>query len=144
MKYKLDQDSIHDNFFDNTRLLGIIAPIKNYTFCWHLNNILGVNFTLNSDIEIQTRKKNRDYFFEVYEWKEPESYLTHYLYNNQFDGEYLLPELRNMDFLWLMKGDWVEDEKCNQIINGIKLVTGVQFVTELSDDQIKNKTNLIY
>ena len=144
MKLKLDQDTLNNDFFDNTRILGIMAPIKNYLFCWQINNTLGIEFRLNNEVEIHLRKKKRDYFFNLYEWGEPESYLTHYLYHNQYDGEYLLPEFRNFDFLWLMKGDMVEDEKFIKITAAIKSIESVQLVAELSSEQIKNKGNMVF
>ena len=144
MKLKLDQDTLNNDFFDNTRLLGIMAPIKNYLFCWKLNNELGLEFRLSNDVDIHVKRKKRDYYFNFYEWTEPESYLTHYLYHNQNDGEYLLPEFRNMDFLWLMKGDWVEDEKLNQMIAAIRNIQDVQLVAELTPKQIKNKGNMVF
>jgi len=144
MKLKLDQDLLNEDFFENTHLLGIIAPIKNYFFCWQLNNELGVEFRLNNEVEIHLIKKKRDYFFNIYEWSETETSLTHYLYHNQFDGEYLLPEFRNMDFLWLMKGDLIEKNKLHQIIAGIKNIQSVQLVAELTSEKIKNKGNMIF
>ena len=144
MKLKLDQDLLNEDFFENTHLLGIIAPIKNYFFCWQLNNELGVEFRLNNEVEIHLIKKKRDYFFNIYEWSETETSLTHYLYHNQFDGEYLLPEFRNMDFLWLMKGDLIEKNKLHQINAGIKNIQRVQLVAELTSEKIKNKGNMIF
>ncbi len=144
MKLKLDQSNFNEDFFDTTRLLGIIAPIKNYFFCWQVNSVLGTEFKLNNEIEIQLTRKKRDYFFNVYEFNEPETALTHYIYHNHFDGEYLLPEFRNMDFLWLMKGELVDEEKCNWIINAIKTITGVQLVAELTNEKIKNKENMVF
>jgi hypothetical protein len=144
MKLVLDQEPLTIDFFSNTRLLGIMAPIKNHLFCWQINNTLGIKFRLNNDIEIHRRKKNRDYYFNVYEWAESENYLTHYLYYNKCDGEYLLPEFRNMDFLWLMKGEWVDNEQCKIIVNGIKSIDGVQLVAELTNEKIKNKEFLIF
>ncbi len=144
MKLRLDQDSLNEDFFDNTHLLGIIAPIKNYFFCWQLNNELGIKFRLNNEVEIHLRKKKRDYYFNIYEWSEIETSVTHYLYHNQFDGEYLLPEFRNMDFLWLMKGDMVAKEKLKQIIGGIKNIPSVQLVAELTTEKIVNKGNMIF
>ncbi|MEJ7684957.1 MAG: hypothetical protein WKG06_45350 [Segetibacter sp.] len=41
-----------------------MAPIKNYQFCWQLNNLLGYKFRLNTEIDKQLRKKNRQYFFQ--------------------------------------------------------------------------------
>jgi hypothetical protein len=144
MKLKLDQDTLNNDFFDNTRLLGIMAPLKNYFFCWQVNNVLGVKFRLNSDAELHLRKSRRDYYFNLYEWTEPESYLTHYIYHNQNDGNFLLPEFKNMDFLWLMKGDMVEDEKIGTIATAIRNISGVQLVAELTSEQIKNKGNMMF
>lgn len=144
MKLRLNVDELNDDFFEDTRLLGITAPVKNYQFCLQLNNLLGYDFRLNPAIEIQLRKKERSYFFGVYESKEPNCSLTHYLYHNQYDGEYLLPEFRHMDFLWLMKGDLVDDEKCNWIRQSVKTLNGIQLVAELTNEQIKNKGNMVF
>lgn len=144
MKLKLDIDSLNEDFFEDTRLLGIIAPVKNFQLCWKLNNLLGFNFRLNADIEIHLKKRTRSYYFNIYESKEPNSFLSHFLYHNQFDGEYLLPEFKHMDFLWLMKGDSVENEKCNWIKEAVKSIAGVQLVTELTNEQIKTKGNMVF
>ena len=144
MKLKLDVDLLNEDFFEDTRLLGIIAPVKNFQLCWKLNNLLGFNFRLNADIEIHLKKRTRSYYFNIYESKEPNSFLSHFLYHNQFDGEYLLPEFKHMDFLWLMKGDSVEDEKCNWIKAAVKSIAGVQLVTELTNEQIKTKGNMVF
>jgi predicted transcriptional regulator len=69
---------------------------------------------------------------------------VHYLYHNQFDGEYLLPEFKHMDFLWLMKGYKVEEEKCNWIKQSVKTISGVQLVVELTNEQIKAKGNMVF
>ena len=44
MKLKIDNESIAQEFFENAVLLGIVAPIKDYLFSWHLNQIFGFNF----------------------------------------------------------------------------------------------------
>src|SRR5215510_701842 len=123
-KFVLDIKGMTDSFFDDTRLLGIMAPVKDYQFCWHLNSSIGLDFRVNHDLEIKLIKKGRDYFFSVYEYTEPTKFLSHYVYNNQFDGEYLLPEFRHLDFLWLMKGDVVSDELLLQTSQSIKSIHG--------------------
>jgi hypothetical protein len=121
-----------------------MAPVKDYQFCWHLNNTIGLNFRLNNDLEIKLVRKGRNYFFSVYEYKEPTRSLFHYVYNTKFDGEYLLPEFKHLDFIWLMKGDAVSDETMQETINTIKSFNGVQLVTELTIEQVKNKENLFF
>jgi hypothetical protein len=144
MKLRLDVEEMNDGFFEETRLLGITGATKNYQFCILLNNKLGFNFRLNPEIEIVLKRKGRSYYFSVYQYKEPNTNLVHYLYQNQFDGEYLLPEFKHMDFLWLMKHEMVEEEKCNWIKQIVRNIHGVQMVVELTNEQIKNKGNMVF
>jgi hypothetical protein len=143
-KLLLDTVKLTDDFFDDTRLLGIMAPVKDYQFCWHLNTTMGMDFRINNEIEIQLNKKKRNYFFAVYEFSEPTGSLCHFVYNNQFDGEYLLPEFRHLDFLWLMKGDAVKDEALQTTIESIRSIAGVQLVVELTNEKIRNKEHLVF
>lgn len=131
-------------FFEDTRLLGIVTTIKDYRFCWKLNKMLNLDFRINPEIEIQLKRKNRNYFFSVYNYFEPNSFLSHYLYNNVFEGEYLLPEFKHLDFLWLMKYDSVSDEYIKQLLPLLRDIPEVQLVIELSPEKIKNKERLLF
>jgi hypothetical protein len=144
MKLILDSKGLTDCFFEETKLLGIMAPIKDYQFCWQINNLIGVDFRINNDIEIQLTRKQRNYFFAVYEYAETSTSLVHYLYNNQFDGEYLLPEFKHLDFLWLLKGDTVPEASFQQLMSSIKEIKGVQLVIELIHEKIRNKEHLVF
>lgn len=148
MKLILNVDILNQDFFEDTKLLGISTTVKNYKLCWQLNNLLGFNFRLNNELEIRLlkrkNKKEREYFFSIYESRETANALVHYLYHNQYDGEYLLPEFKHIDFLWLMKGDIIDDEKFESIKNSIKAMHGVQLVVELTNEQIKNKGNMVF
>ena len=143
-KLLLNTKDLTHEFFEDTRLLGIMAPIKDYQFCWQLNNSLSMDFRINNEIEIQLTRKKRNYFFAVYEFAEPTGSLCHYIYNNQFDGEYLLPEFRHLDFLWLMKGDVVGQDNLQQTIDIIRGMNSVQLVMELTNEKIKNKEHLVF
>jgi hypothetical protein len=143
-KLSLNNHALAEEFFEDTRLLGIIASLKDYQFCWRLNSTLRMDFRINNNIEIQLKRKGRDYFFSVFEYCEPIGSLGYYVYSNQFDGEYLLPEFRHFDFLLLTKGDIVSDQRIEQIVHSIRGVTGVQLVTELSPQKIKNKEHLVF
>ena len=144
MKLKLNIEDMTDEFFDGTRLLGLVAPLNDYQFCWQLYNRLRFDFRVNNEIEIQLTRRQRKYFFGVYEYREPSSSLQHFLYNNQFDGEYLLPEFKHLDFLWLLKGHVVAEEGVQGLMNSIRVVPGVQLVMELAQDKIRNKGHLIF
>jgi len=143
-KLSLNNQDLAEAFFEETRLLGIVSTLKDYQFCWQLNNLLGMDFRVNHDIEIRLTKKRRNYFFSVFQYQLPLGSLNHYLYNNEFDGEYLLPEFKHLDYLWLMKDDVVDNGTVSQMISSIRSISGVQLVVELTNEKIKNKEHLVF
>ncbi len=143
-KLLLNTDGIEDDFFSGTHLIGIMSSTKNYRFIWQVNANTGFDFRLNTDVEIQLKRKGRNYFFSIYQFCQTESELEHFIYHNQFEGEYLLPEFKHLDFLWLMRGNIVTDEDVINIQNKIKGIKDTQLVAELTHEKIKNKGNLIF
>ncbi|MDB5202218.1 MAG: IPExxxVDY family protein [Ferruginibacter sp.] len=144
MKLRIDNETLAEEFFEGTSLLGIVAPIKDYLFTWHINQNMGFHFRINNSIEIQLRKKDRNYFFSIYEYKVPGCCMVHYLYNNQYDGEYLLPEFKHLDFLWLVAGEEMDKEELQSLQQSLKSMPSVQFVNEMTNEKIKHKQHLIF
>lgn len=144
MKLLFDNQKMAEEFFGDTRMIGIMSSLKDYQICWHLNKLLGMNLILNNEIEIQLSKKNRNYYFGVFEYNEPAGSLSHYIYNNQFDGEYLLNEFKHLDFLWLMKGDYVDDDSLQLKIEALRNMGNVQLVLELTHEKIRNKEYMVF
>ncbi len=144
MKLKLDLNDLTNEFFENTRLIGVMAPVKHYQFCWVVNSLLGFDFRINNDIEIQLIKKQRNYYFGIAEHASESHALGHYIYSNKFDGEYLLPEYKHLDFLWLMKGEAVPEEYFTALVQEVRNLHSVQLVAELAHESIKNKNHLIF
>ena len=143
LKLKLDNDAAELSFFEDARIIGIVAPLKDYSFIWNLNNQLGFNFRINNNLEIQLKRKGRDYFFDVFEYKAQANELMHYIYNNQNDGEFLLPELKHLDYLLLLKFEIISNDDVKNLTEAIRKISGVQLVTEVTKDKIKNKQHLI-
>ena len=143
-KLILNIDGIEDNFFTGARLLGIMSQLKNYRFCWLINANLNFDFRLNADIEIQLKKKGRNYFFEVYQYCDTDCETEHYIYHNQFEGEYLLPEFKHFDFLWLVRADVFNEENFILLQQNLKKINSIQLVTELTQEKIRHKSNLIF
>ena len=144
MKLKINNDVMIEDFFEETRLLGIVAPIEQYRFCWHLNQNLNFDFRINNNIEIQLNKKTRTYFFPIYQYGQQAGTIKHFLYNNEDDGEYLLPEFKHLDFLWLMKDDMMSENEITIFKNTIKDIPSVQMVMELTNEKIKNRQHLVF
>ncbi|NBR16245.1 MAG: IPExxxVDY family protein, partial [Crocinitomicaceae bacterium] len=131
-------------FFEHTQLIGIIAPIKSYQFIWNINELLGYQFKINHDLEIASIRKKRNYYFSVYEFRSIGSVVTHYLYQNQYDGEYLLPEFKHLDYLWLIKGDEFGADEITALQQSLKMLPMVQLVNQMDTEKIKNKDALVF
>jgi hypothetical protein len=71
MKFTLDNKDLTDGFFEETRLLGIMAPIKDYMFCWQVNQLMGVDFRVNNELEIQLNKKGASIFSRCMNMRNP-------------------------------------------------------------------------
>ena len=76
MKLKIDNELLAEEFFEDVHILGIVAPIKSYQFIWFINRHLGFSFRLNNEFEISMIKKNRQYYFSVFEYQVPGSSLV--------------------------------------------------------------------
>ncbi len=144
MKLKLNQNIVTEEFFEDCHLIGIVAPIKEYSFIWHINQKLGLNMRLNNGNEIQLLKKKRSYFFSIFEYKLAQVKLEYYVYCNKCDGEYLLPEFKNLDYLWLTRDDNINEESTKNLIQAIRQLPSVQMVSSLSHVNLKNREYLIF
>ena len=80
LKLKLDNNAAEISFFEDARIIGMVAPLKDYSFIWNLNNQLGFNFRINNFLEIQLKRKGRDYYFDVFEYKSQTSEILNYIY----------------------------------------------------------------
>jgi hypothetical protein len=69
--------------------------------------------------------------------------MLHSIYENQYEGEFLVAELKHFDFLWLVRADIIPEEDFTGLQQKLKSISGVQLVTELILEKIKNKENLI-
>jgi hypothetical protein len=146
MKLKLDNEAIAQEFFEDSLLIGVVAPVKDYQFVWQVNQVLGFNFKMSVEKEIELLKKGRKYFYAVFEYDTPGSTVSHYLYNNQHEGEYLLSEFekQRIDFIWLVKGYGTPVEDQAQIIAALKEIAGVQAAFVIGLDKVKNKQHLFF
>jgi len=142
MKLRLDDDKMSDNFFEDTRILGIACTLKNYQFCWHIEQTMLIDFQTSADLQIPMEKNKRSYSFTVYEFVDPISSKEHFLYSNKHEGEFLLPELQHLDFIWLVRDPFHNDEQLSLMQQQIRTIPGVQMVTEVPHDKIKSKDNL--
>lgn len=142
--HTLNSKDTETMFFDNAILLGIIAPIKEYKFCWMVNKETALNFNKCVDIEHNLLKNNRRYTFSIYESKDPFQNYEHFIYANQNDGEYLIPELKNLDFIWLIQNVDVTLFNSMDLVASIRNLNCVNMCQVININLIPSKDRLIF
>ena len=142
MKYTLDNEEMVDDFFDQMYCLGIVSPAKPYHFCWMMNFFLGMDFRLCIDDHVEMKRLERSYRFNLYHYQSDESHL-HYIYQNQYDGGYLMPEFKHLDYIWLIKMEEYQTDFLTDLMESLKTMDQIQLVVQIPEEQIKNPSNLI-
>lgn len=142
-RFKLVSYKAVDDFFKDAHLMGIISSQKEYQLCWQINRLLRFNFKMNNEVEVVLQKKDKTCFFKIYEHEEPLRFTTHYLYSNHYKGEFLIPELKHIDFLWLVKGKYYSEDDIKWFMEGVRKINVIQLVTMINPHELKSRENLI-
>jgi hypothetical protein len=141
--YTLNIAETEDMFFEHVIAIGIIAPVKDFTFCWMVNKLSALHFRKSFEHEFCMQKKNRLYSFSIFQSTAYHQLYDHIIYANQNDGEFLLPELRNFDFIWLIQNTDVDKYNGSDIIALIRSIPYVNMCTVLNLKVIEHKGRLI-
>lgn len=146
LKLQISNEQIAEAFFEDSFLLGIHTTLKYYRFIWEANRILGFQFRTDAESEVVFKNdRGRDYRFDIYASMEPMTKLCHYVYLNKSDGEYLLPQLKNFDLMWLVKGESLPEMEDRELLRqAIRSLPEVLHVVELLPAQVKDKQRLIF
>ncbi|HMU97207.1 MAG TPA: IPExxxVDY family protein [Chitinophagales bacterium] len=136
IKHKID--GIDFNF----HIWGINSPLVDYRLCWLLNNLLDWNFERVDDIEISSEKDDSIIYFNAYKYENKEDFYTVEIIQNKNDGFVLLPELRNIDYLFIFDGeeDYFDKDEITPIFQQIQ---GIQSIFEIEVDNLKSKYKLL-
>ena len=142
--FKLNDEKIEDNFFSNTVMIGIGTSLPAYNLCWMLNNYFDLSFARDAENTKSFKKKDTDYFFPLYCYTLPNSIgYRHLLYKLKHGDEFLLPEIKQIDYLWLLQTDNPAAD-AQYIATALKTMDGIQLVQTITTKQLeKNGHNLI-
>lgn len=144
LRLKLDMDTIAEDFFSGTYLLGLMTLVKDYKISLALNKSLHFDLRLKPEMEIKLHRRNRMYYFEVHEYQDFYNRIQYYLYHNQHQGEYLLPEYRHLDYLLLIRGEGPLQHGTTPLEQVLRQLPEVQLVVSLTEENIASRSNLVF
>jgi hypothetical protein len=141
-KLVLDMAAMQEDFFADSAMIGIVTALPGYHFCWLLNKHFDINFARDPDQNISLQKKDNYYYFPIYQYNFPGSSHKYLLYMLKSGNETLLPETKQLDFLWLIQTASPEDD-ADEIVAELRNIPGVQLAQILVPEQLKSLSNLL-
>ena len=142
-KLVLDTSAMQEDFFTDTAMIGIGTAQQGYRFCWLLNRHFDINFLRDPEQNICVQKKDTSkHYFPIYQYDLPNSGHKYLLYKLKTGNEFLLPETRQLDYLWLIQTATPEED-ARQIAAELRNIPEVQLAQILDAEQLKNLNNLL-
>ena len=147
-------------------LIGISSHVKDYRICWAINEILGVNLNKENSLEIKNKKQVSPSFFSFFNFEDDQNFKEYIVVSNlseskistsnahtlfpgggkeeeSLQNEYLIPELKHLNYFLIVKGEITEIEK-EEIITKIKSIDTVLTAITINPNTLKSKQNLIF
>lgn len=133
--------SIDDDY--EFSLIGISSHSKDYRLCWSLNNELGTAFSKQADLKVELVKMREISLFSFYEYEDEENFNSHYIIANSGTSGALLPEHRNLDYFWMVKGNFTKRDM-SELLEKLSKVEAIITCMAIDVATLKSKQNLIF
>jgi hypothetical protein len=142
-KWTLDVAAMQEDFFADTALIGIASALPAYRLCWLLNKHADVGFAREADMDVKLQTgEGKETHFSVYQYTLPLSGSRHLLYKLKSEKEILLPEVKQLDYIWMVQSTTAETDAA-AFIKILREVPEIQLAQILHPDKIKNISHLL-
>lgn len=140
---KLNMDAVTEDFFSDTAMIGIGSALPGYKFCWTINRSFDYQFVREPESDVSYKQaKNDEHYYSLYEYKEPYNGSRHALYKLRNNKNTLLPEIKQLDYLWLVHSQNAEYE-VREIADILRDMPEIQLAQVIARERLKNLNHLI-
>jgi len=87
-------------------LLGVVTDEPDYKLCWRINKILRMNFEKQNDLTFFHKKIEEEQEFSNFCFEDEDAMITFRLIKNRTENGFFLEELKNLDFLIHIQGEF--------------------------------------
>lgn len=138
-KLILDNAILEEEFFEDIQLLGIVCPSESYQFIWRIQEAFNYSFVRNTDYDIYVDEKT----FRVYSYQQPERFLEHFIIGNRQGTNFLLSEIKNVDYIWMLKGNVFNQKEPTLISSHLTQLKDVVHVFPIDSANLSKRQYLI-
>lgn len=138
-KLILDNTALEEEFFEDIQLLGMVCPSEAYQFIWRINEAFNYHFVRNTEYDIHVD----DTVFSVYTFKQEDRFLEHFIVGNRQRTQFMLPEIKHVDFIWMQKGNIHHQPELALIPKLLPQLKGVVHVFPIESRTLSKRQYLI-
>lgn len=127
---------------DEFLLWGLLSSNGGHRICWEMNQELSYNLIRQDDVVLTKDPNLENVYFNFYLYEDETDFFRVELIKNKSNGEFYVKELKNFDFLLMVKGelDFFEEAP---FTNKLKNFSSLQAALTIDISKIKNTSQLI-
>lgn len=123
-------------------LIGVSCHMKDYRISFLLNKYLGFDLLKMEDLKITFNNKQDPAEFSFYYYYDEDYFNTYYLMSNRSQEVVLAPEIKQVDFLLIVEGEFKKSQM-DRLIKSIRNIPNVLAAYEVKFSEIKNFETLL-
>ncbi len=133
MKKKIIKLSVETDF----KLIGIATRISTHKLSWLLNNNLQTDFKQADDLFLNSTEAEKNNTYAIYAY-DTNTELSYRLIENKTDSGTLIKQLKNIDYLLKIEGDFSENQQ-TQLIKKIRTFENIDACLIIDIQKLKQK-----
>jgi hypothetical protein len=138
-KMILNNALLEEEFFEEAVIIGLVSAKKSHQFIYSVNQGTGFHFVRNHDFEVQVGAE----YFTVFYYEEAMKQTEYFIFCNRNKTAYLIPEAKNVDYIWLIKSASFLQSAKAEILPLLPKLPSIDYAFEINHAQLKSKQYLI-
>jgi hypothetical protein len=112
-------------------IIGIVSVENDLKLSWAINQLLGIQLTQAKMLTVQQSKTGKTIEFPLFQFDDDYHFLKYNLLSNRYKSNYFFNELKNIDFLLIIRGELDFEHKAEILL---RLKTSVEITSMLIID----------
>ncbi|MFC2151389.1 IPExxxVDY family protein [Bacteroidota bacterium] len=129
------------SFENDFALVGIASHENDYRLSWAINKSLDLGFVKTDDLAVDHPKHKITINYSMYNYDDANNYVNYSLISNKSDKGFLLPEMKNIDFILRISGT-PDTNLVNNILTKLKKIDIV--ITAFLIEDITDRLSKIF
>ncbi len=123
-------------------LVGLSTQLKDYRLSFLLNKIPGLHFSRLEELSVAIPGEKDVAIYSLYTSSNEETFNTYYLLSNRSGDQFLVPSLKQTDYLMLIEGPFKKQQK-DELLLALRAIPNLLLAAEVNPMTVKLFETLI-